>query len=98
MLFKHSIPASQITRSMPIIKTSRLVVIREVSDIYCGTHTKHPLWVQRGFLMFQRVMHVDTSGLYTVNMLTFLSIYVDHRLVKIQACVVRLNVVTEMLG
>ena len=74
------------------------MVIREVSDIYCGTHTKHPLWVQRGFLMFQRVMHVDTSGLYTVNMLTFLSIYVDHRLVKIQACVVRLNVVTEMLG
>jgi hypothetical protein len=79
---------------MPIIKTSRLVVIREVSDIYCGTHrevsdiycgtrTKHLLWVQHGFLVFQQVMHVDTSGLYTVNMLTFLSVSVDRRLVKI---------------
>jgi len=68
---------------MPIIKTSRLVVIREVSDIYCGVHTKHPLWVQRGFLIFQRVMDVDTSGLYNVNMLTSLSISVDRRFVKI---------------
>jgi len=76
---------------MPIIKTSRLVVIREVSDIYCGTHTKHPLWVERVFQIFQRVMHVDTSGLCNVNMPTFLSISVDHRLVKIQACVLKLN-------
>jgi hypothetical protein len=59
------------------------MVIREVSDIYCGTHTKHPLWVQRGFLMFQRVMHVDASGLYNVNMRTSLSISVYRRLVKI---------------
>lgn len=94
---RYSIPASQISRPMPIIKTSRLVVIREVSDIYCGTHTKHPLWVERVFQIFQRVMHVDTSGLCNVNMPTFLSISVDHRLVKIQACVLKLNATKWML-
>jgi hypothetical protein len=39
--------------------------------------------MQRGFLMFQLVMHVDTTGLYSVNMFTFLYISVDHRLVKV---------------
>jgi hypothetical protein len=27
---------------MPIIKTSRMVVLREVSDVYCGTPNKAP--------------------------------------------------------
>lgn len=79
----NSIPASQITRSMPIIKICRFIVLREVSDMHWGTHTNHPLWVEWGFLMFQRVMHVDTTGLYSVHMLTLLSTSVDHCLVKV---------------
>jgi hypothetical protein len=67
---------------MPVIKTSRLM-LREVCSVYCENHTKHALWVKCGVLLLQLVMHVDTTGLYSVNMLTFPSSYLAHCSMKV---------------